>query len=333
MKKRICAVFLLLMLAASGLSAVEVFLAPLPLQDEMGNVLGDQEKPEADLLEAMKQAITGDELAVKPADMEGAQPPRSFLDAARLTENGGYAYLLYGYVKKTEYSYQAEVKLLERERKEVVSVFFAGDDRAHYERLMADLAGKITSYFYTEVGVKPAEKGPEPERNLLSIPASLGWWTPAQMDWGRSLVGLAAVHGGIRLIPVKASRLYLAIGADLEYQIGKNQTAYENFVLHTLKVRLPIQGLFEMGKGQTFGLWLGPLFQMDLLAQAAHYADPYVGLTAVMGLSFGILYRSQITDTLAVGLDNVFDVAVYTPALLTYSPRVFVEFALARQGE
>jgi hypothetical protein len=332
MKLRVVYAFFLL-LTICRLPAIELYLAPLAVQDETGKSVEGQEKPEADLLQAFQKIAVGEAVSIRSAPIGSEELPRSFLDAARLSEWGGYQYLLYGYVKKGEYSYSAEVKLLERERKEVVSVFFAGDDRAHYQRLMDDLAGKILDYFYREVGVQAPEKGPEPERNLLSFPLSLGYWTPAVRDWGRVVAGLGALNAGVRFIPVRNGNLYFSLGADLEYALGMNEQSYESFFLHTAKLRLPIEGVFELGRGQSFGLWLGPLLQIDVLAQTRHYEAPFTGVTAVMGLSFGFLYRCVLTDTLALGFANVFDVAMYTIALVEYSPRVFVEFSLGSKGD
>jgi hypothetical protein len=323
-----------LLFSARGLWGIDVYLARIPIIDETGNPSPGAEKPYEDLLQAISAALTGDAVKINGVEDSPASSPLSFLDAARLCQNNEYPYLLYGYLKKSEYSYSAEVKLLERGKNELSAVFFAGDDRDHYERLLADIAAKIKSFFYADAGLAVTEKEKAAEKGLLNLQASLGYWAPLANEWSGMLSGLASAACGVRFIPVRplfgsGSRSgYVALGSDLEYAIGMNDPSYESYVFNTLKVRLPVEAILDMGGGHSFGFGIGLLFQFDLLFQTRNYTDPYMGITAGVGASFSASYRFRLSDFLALGLSTLLDITGYDPALVVFSPRIFLDFAL-----
>ncbi len=318
---------------------LDVVLARLALLDETGNQAAAPELPHVALFDALSAAVTGDALAVRMAEDSPDAAPQSFLDAAKLCQSRDYPYLLYGYVKKTEFSYSAEVKLLEKEHKELAAVFFAGDDRDHYQRMMADLASKIMGFFYKEAGLK--DSGPDTgiERNVLIVPAYAGFWAPLGPDWSGMLAGIASAGGGVRFIPARplfgsGQRTgYVALGADVEYAIGMNNPGYEGFVVHTLKARTPVEMTLNMAAGHSIGMGLGLLFKVDILSQARNYAEPYLGVTAGMGCSLSASYRYEVDEGFALGFSNVLDLTGYAPALIEYSGRIFVDFTFRNAFE
>jgi hypothetical protein len=321
-------------LASAPLGALELYVAPLAVQADAGDGSGVPGKPEKELMERLSRSELGTALQVRSAEQTGGEPLGSFLDAARLCEREGYPYLLYGYVKKTEYSLYAELKLLERDKKEVAAVFFAGDDASHYSRMMDDLALKISKYFGKDVGLLPPEKKPEPKRNLLYLTSSLGYWTPLGGEWGRVLSGLGAIQVGLRFIPRKplmtamSKEWYMALGLDVEYGLGMNTPSYESFIEHSFKFRLPLEMVMEIGVGQELGVGIAGLVQIDTMAQDRRYTSTFVSTTAVGGASLFLLYRYSVSPGLALGLETLFDVAGYSDPLLTVSPRVFLDWKL-----
>ncbi len=325
--------FAFLLFSASGLWGIDVYLARILIIDETGDPSSGSEKPYEDLLQAISEALTADAVAIKGVEDSPESSPLSFLDAARFCQRNDYPYLLYGFIKKSEYSYSAEVKLLERGKNELSAVFFAGDDRDHYQRLLADVAGKIKAFFYTDAGMEKASL-PEVEKGLMNLQASLGYWAPLGTAWSGMLSGLASASFGVRFIPVRPlfgtgpRTGYVALGADLEYAIGMNDPSYESYIFNALKARIPVEAILDMGGGHSFGFGIGLLFQFDLLFQTRNYADPYLGITAGVGASFNASYRFRLSDFLALGLSTVLDITGYDPALVVFSPRIFVDFEM-----
>ncbi len=317
-----------------GLWGMDVYLARIPMIDESGDRTTASEKPYEDILQALAAAMTSEAVTVKGVEDSPEGSPLSFLDAARLCQSRDYPYLVYGFIKKSEYSYSAEMKLLERGKNEPSAVFFSGDDRGNYERLVADIAAKITNFFYKETGLDGTKKDSEGERGLLSLQASLGYWAPLGNEWSLMLSGLSAATCGVRFIPIRPlfvagqRSIYIALGADLEYAIGMNNPSYEGYIFNVLKVRTPVEAVLETGGGHSFGLGIGLLFQFDVLSQTRAYADPYLGAAAGVGATFDALYRFRLTDSLTLGFSVVLDITGYSPALVVFAPRVFADFAL-----
>ena len=94
-------------------------------------------------------------------------------------------YLLYGYVKKSDYAYYAELKLLSRDNKELSATFVSGDDAEHYERLVGDSATKVFNYFRDELGLA-SKASTNSTGELLLIPAA-GYWSSGRQRAGQGL--------------------------------------------------------------------------------------------------------------------------------------------------
>ncbi len=313
--------------------ALEVHVAPLAMVDDTGSREAEDGRPGADLLRELRRESSGDSLAFREAD--AGESPASLLEAAALCERNGYACLLYGYVRRTQVSLTAELKLLDPESGRLSAVFFSGDDPAHYDRLMRDLAAKVREYFFSEIGLPPA-RTLEPQRNRLELAGWLGYWTPAGGEWGRVMAGIGAVGLGARLIPsdplftLWSRSAYLALGLEAEYGLGMNEPGYESFFLHAVKLRLALEAVLDLPAGHAAGLGLGLLAELDTAAQDRKYASLFTGTTVAPGFCLSVLYRYRLTGRLALGVAGLLEVAAYSPALVTFSPRLFVAF---RKGD
>ena len=331
------AVLILLGFLATGpLSALDIYLAPVVFQDESGGSSGDPQDPARDLARTFADQPLAAGVAVHELAGADIQTPQTLLDAAKLCESQGYPFLLYGFVKRTEYSYYAEIKLMERDHKDVDAAFISADDLSHYDRLINDLAAKISSYVQTDLGMSPARAAEKPSRNLLAFPVSVGYWTPMGGPWSQSVEGLVSANAGVRFIPTRPLfhlfKLpgFLVLGVDLEYQLGSNQPAVENFFLHTARIRLPVEGFLDLGGGHRLGIGLGPMLEIDTMAKSPLYAPSVVEATVAPGASASLLYQYVLSNTISLELSNNFDITFYATPLLTYAPRVAVEIWLGQ---
>ena len=329
-------VVLTLLLAAGSLGAMEIYLAPISYRDESGVEGAAVRRPGADLLQHFREQAIAEGVSLRDAAESEGSAPGTYLEAARLCESQGYPFLLYGFVKRTDYSYYAELKLLEREGKDVAAAFISSDDGSHYERLIDDLAAKIASYVRTDLGMGPAPTPREPARNLIALPIAAGWWTPMGGRWSAAMTGLVTADVSVRCIPAKPlfqllrRPCFLALGLDLVYALGASQPGVENFYLHAAKVRLPVEAFMDLGGGHRVGLGIGPLLEVDTLAQAKLYGSTVVSSTVVPGAAVSLIYQYVLISTVTLGLANMFEIALYSQPLFTYSPRVLVHIWLGR---
>jgi hypothetical protein len=314
-----------------GIAGVELFIAPLVIQDDSGSAAAVGLHPEADLLRDLAEAAH-DVLAVRPTVELPDAPVQTFLDATLLCQRQGYGFLLYGYVKRSEFSVSAEVKLLDSEKNEVTANFFNSDDRNHYLRLMHDLAARIVDYFYNDAGLKPVVRKSSPRHDLLAFAFSLGYWTPSGNEWGPVLAGLGSVSTGISFIPslplflLMSREWYVSLGAGVEYGLGMNQPGHESFFLHSTKLRFPVELHVQLGDDHAFGLGAGPLFQVDTMVQDRMYDSPFIAATAVSGVTISAQYHYAASPLFSLGLAAVADIAFYAHPLVTISPRLFLLF-------
>jgi hypothetical protein len=335
-RARLCSacVLLALLVAARG-RAMEIHLAPLVFQDE---TTAEAQHPSEDLLRRFSVDPLADGVVLRDAVELSGEAPRTYLEAATACESQGYSYLLYGFVKRTEYSYYAELKLLEREHKNVAVAFISGDDSDHYERLMDDLAVKLSGYVRSDLGMAPAPTPREPARDLIALPTSAGWWTPMGGSWSDALAGLATAGMSIRFIPARplfqlwARPCFLALGLDLAYALGANQPGAEGFFLHAARVRLPVEVYMDLGAGHRVGLGVGPLLEVDAMAKARLYGSTIVTSTVAPGASLSVIYQYTVASAVTVGLANTFDAALYSTPLVSWSPAIMVDLWLGPQG-
>ncbi len=324
---------LLLSFLSLPAAALEVHVAPLAVVDDAESREAEAGRLEADLLRELRREQAGDSLSFQEA--QAREIPASLLEAAMLCERNGYACLLYGYVKRTEVSLSAEVKLLDHSSGRLAAVFFGGDDPDHYDRLMRDLAAKVREYFRSEMGLPPAPPL-APKRNRLELAGWLGYWTPLGGEWDRVLAGVTAAGLGARLIPADplfrlwSRGAYLALGLEGEYLLGMNEPGYESFFLHAAKLRVSLEAVLDLGGGHAAGLGAGLLAELDTAAQDRKYASRYTDTTLAPGLCLSVLYRYRLSGRLALGVAGLLEVAAYSPVLVTFSPRLFVAF---RKGD
>ena len=336
----LAAVSAVLALLSPRLGAMEIYLAPMAYQDETvrdGTEAASARHPAADLLKRFDGSRIADGVFLKDAVELSGEGPRTYLEAARYCESLGYPYLLYGFVKRTEYSLYAELKLLERDGKGVAVAFISGDDTAHYDRLIDDLAGKLTGYLRNDLGLAPAPPPKPPARNLMAVPMGAGWWSPMGGAWSQAVAGLAAADLSIRFVPVRplftlwARPCWLALGLDAGYALGSSQPGVENFFLHAARIRLPVEAFMDLGGGHHVGLGAGPLLEVDTVAKSQLYGSTVVSSSVAPGASVSLLYHYVVAPSVTLGLVNTFDAALYSTPLLSWSPRIVLELWLGSE--
>jgi hypothetical protein len=323
---------------AGRIGALDIYLAPVIYQDDESVAAADEKHPGDDLHTRLFAVPIADGVAFHDAEVQGDSVPRTFLEAASLCESQGYPYLLYGFVKRTGYSYYAELKLMERQRKDLAVSFISGDDDSHYERLLDDLSTKITSYVRTDLGMGSPRPQERAATNIVVLPMALGYWTPMGGSWSQAAAGLVTADASVRFIPSRplfqlwTRPCFLALGVDLEYALGASQPGVESFFLHVAKVRLPVEAYMDFAGGHRIGFGLGPLLEVDTMAKAKQYGSTVIETTVVPGATFSVRYDYVLSRTVVIGLANIFDLALYAQPFFTYSPRLTVEIWLGQPG-
>jgi hypothetical protein len=315
--------------------ALSVRIAPLALLGTAADEPGGRSRPDTDLLRKLDSLPLAGSLSFAATD-KIESPPLSFLDAARLCESRAYPYLVYGYLRKQESVYSAELKLLSREGKRILAIFVAGDDEEHYERLIADLSDKIAEYFLDELAIAPDNRRGDPERNLFEIPLAAGYWTPGGA-WSKGLMGLFCVDIGLRFIPkrpvvgLKSRPFYIGIGLEGEYSMGRNRPECETSSMHRIQARLPLEFFLGTRGGGELGFALGGLMEFDILKQNRKYGEVHSETRSAGGFLASLMYRRFVSDRFSVGFETEYETIFYSRPLIIASPRILFEYAFAKR--
>ena len=321
---------LFLFFLTSSLFSIEIFLAPV-YRFELTNETGTFHKknPTRDLYNLIQQRDDSGALQITRLLEKRVGVPQTLLDVTELCEYHGIQFLLYGYIKKTNHSYDAEIKLYDHEKHEIRYVFYAKDNLENYERMLKDLRGKIIEYFYTDLGLSPTEEDKEAEEGYIGLNFGLGYWTPIG-SWSSFLSGIVTTDLGAHLVPVnplfewQKYSFFLRYGLIVSYALGMNKPDYESFYLHLFRIKVPVDLCAQWYDRHLIYFSLAPQLQFDLLIQDRLYDGPFTGKTSVMGLSLAIGYEYRFENSkFALGLSNTFDFAFYSNAQIIYRPFVY----------
>jgi hypothetical protein len=310
---------IVILLAAGKLEALDIRVAPLAVDGrETGTGFSAEKNPQKELVHLLHSGDHQGAVSVTILPERTYSSPRSFLEAAELCEAAGIDYLLYGYIRKGEYSWDCEIKLYARETNTVAQLFFGRDGRDHYERMLEELSAKILDYFYGEVGLAPCVPAPEPDRKIFSIPILLGYWSPGGEEWGELSIGIGRLESGVLFVPVSPLWYHgdvpweLETGITLSYSLAVNDKEYESFLLHSLRINLPLLAAAELGADHGIAFGGGLSMQFDILNQDRQYYGSYRAFSAAPGAFVEAAYRYRLSDSWKLGFRAALEFAFFT---------------------
>ncbi len=259
-------------------------------------------------------------------------PPKSILDAARLSEKENKAYLLYGFLKVTSGYYDFEVKLYDRKAGRIQKVFYAKDSIEGYETLIDTMSDRIIGYFNKILGVTNRKREAEKEHEVFDVETTAGYWIPFN-PWAQSLMGLASVSvsGGFTPVEPLFTRdifaFSLRYGISLNYSPGMNREGYESFFLHTMRFGFPVRFSILWHERNKAMLQVSPELQVDILVQDRLYADTVVEKSAAFSLSGALGYEYLFSGRrVSLGSTLEFHAAFYTAVLFSLEPSLYVRY-------
>ena len=321
MKVAVFLMFLLLQITAFGL---DVYVAPLLYIDETEEFSRNTNRAQSDLMTALWAVETGVVLRFDRLKDNRINPPQSLTDAVAVCRNERIDYMLYGYVTRGEYNVRAEIRLFDYVNRRVMESFFGMDDSMHYDRLMEDMAHKILAYigdiFHLEI--IPDKIG----MMRLSIPVSLGYWTPMDSGWVETMLGTFVAGSGLEIIPTdnlfifRGKTCYLSTGIDIKYRLGVGNPAGYEAYNSTLYMMMPVRLNIQLERHHEVFAGLGFVYFLEFFSMTEKYdiSRSYVFNNVGLNISFG--YRLMINETISIFFRNDFDFLFNERSLITYSP-------------
>jgi len=327
-----------LALAFAAVSAVawgmDVYVAPVAMI--VGASAEDESRRNvaSDLWTALGKQYLAPPLRLRR--VKGTAAPRSLLEALRLCQRDGLPYLVYGYVRKTDLSYTAELKLVDGATKGIQQVFIASDAPDRYDRLVEELAGKLASYFTDELGFSRYDPERGVRRNLWSGSAALGYWSPAGGAWDEALAGILAVDAGVRLTPkypsfvAKSRPWYVSAEGAVGYALGMNEADKEASLLHSAILRFGASLSVEPSPRYRIAVGAGPAFRFDVVVQSQKYGETTTSLSAVPAAYAALLWAYRLSERLDLEAELLLEDAWYRTPLVTVSPRIGIAYKIGK---
>lgn len=307
---------IMLLFSTTSLHPFDLYMAPIAVQDEVGEA-GILLNARSDLRSAIAKVDHLDVISISSLSTEDNAVPRSFLDAVELCEKEHIPFLYYGYIRRTEFTWEGEIKLYDHEKREISETFFSRDSAENYERFMQDLAEKIVAYLYVDVGMAPYEPPPPPDKKIFIVPIHLDYWAPGGSDWGKITTGIGRLESGILFSPVRPlwhtgdTAWELQTGLTLAYSLAMNAQGYENFLLHSLRFNLPATAVALLHEDHNLLIGTGLSLQIDILNQERQYYGTYSATSIAPGFFLETGYRYKLNDTWSFGVRTALEIAFF----------------------
>jgi hypothetical protein len=280
-----------------------------------GQELGSDADPGKDLEKILcgERRIEG----LSVASLSGSRAaPVSYLDAAAVCQQTECGYLLYGLVERKANALRAELKLMNGETRSVAAFFYGADTPENYDRLMDDIARKVSMFFQESFGIGSGGAEKTPARGIVLLSADIGWPLPLG-DYGKAMYGLAAARFGARIIPAypgfqASERGYWAFGCDIGYSLFKSFPRYEDAVVHDVAFLLPVECDIDDEKGNTVFASLAAGIDLSTMVQSRKYAEVLTRFAAApsTAVAFGYRYRFP-NDKAMIGIAGEINIAFY----------------------
>lgn len=260
------------------------------------------------------------------------KPPRSILEAASLCMEKGKDFLLYGFLKVTEMTYDLEVKLYDKDAGRLQKVFYSRNGTDGYESLAETMADRITAYLDKTFAPAGKDRKQELKKGIIDLEWGMGYWLPFD-PWGIPLAGLGSFYMGGGVTPTEplftagTFAFALRYGAALVYSAGMNRKGYESFFLHSLVFTFPVGLSVLWNLHNKLILQISPGLQADVLIQDRLYAERVVEKSAAFALS-GLLGYGYLFPGRKVSLFSYlrFNTAFYDPPLFSLTPSVSIRY-------
>jgi hypothetical protein len=314
------------------LIALEVYAAPILHIDEAGGNNGGRGSMQEDILEALGAIETGMDLRFIKIRNSRINPPESVVDAVEVCRSEGVDFLLYGYLTKRAYNYQAEIRLFDYENRQVRQVFYGMDDSGHYDRLVKELTVKIVEYIAEVFHLRIVEE--EPAFTRMFIPGGVGYWTPASSDWTRRMIGTVNISSGIAVMPsdrifvLHGFPFYISTGLDVAYRLGVGHPARYDAYDHSLYFNLPVFLHAALRDRHHVFAGLGFIYFLDFLNITQKYSDSEIFFYNNTGMSITFGYRFFLKKALVLFFRSDFDLQFAGKVLFSYSPLIGLEFQI-----
>lgn len=325
MKKVLLPVIMFLL--SIRLAAEEIYVAPFLFVDG-GNedYVLDQDFQEAFVKELNKKKSL---LQVEIKKTNDKTEVRSRYDALSLCKRAKIAYLLYGWIKKTEYVYECEIRLFDGEGRKNIYTIYNKDEVGDREKFIENSSEKIIEKF-RELFYVPEKD--DIFTTLINVHTGIGYWLFTNKAWANHITGIIKLTNGFEIIPVdivgyaRKAKVCFSVGLDLDYLLGVGKKNSIPAYLNTLTTNLFTNTYFTIHDIHSVYLDFGLLYTLDII----HYKDMYdkakINAFSGFGMNFAIGYKYLFTKKTGVILELNEELIFYSKVMSKFSGKLGFDF-------
>ena len=333
MNKKTLLYVIIIIFLIGPLFAVEIYVAPISYIDVKEEKVSTSIEIAKEISKECENYLLGKKVLLIEIRNEEINAPTSVLEAIKVSKEEKGDYLLYGYVEKKEYTYRAEIRFLDYEKREIRKIFYSSDDIENYERLIKDISYKIVTYLDNIFDLKIAEE--KSGKRIFSIPISAGYFTYIASDWMNSVTGTVAVSSGFDLITNDRTfshlkqKAYLSWNLNIEWRYGIGKEKVELKELNILSISFPVRVHIEsIPKEEGIFFGFGFLYEFDL----AKIEETYIGEKKYLYDHIGVVgsfgYQRRVSEKIRIAFDNIIDVGFQDHLMVSYSPRIRILYSV-----
>lgn len=260
--------------------ASEIKIAPFAVYDNNGNKVKSPFNPSKAIHARLEKHWFEGLLSFSLLKEEKHGIPVTIVDANKICVSEKIDYLIYGFIKKNDKSWIAEIKLYDSNEKKIKKEFFASDNLEHYERFINNLCQNILFGIEEITGFSKEELKKEETRDMeVNIPASVFYWTPIDSKWGNKILGIAGLNVGVEFYPrqkaivAKEKLIDLSLRLNLSWDMGINKKETYPLVLNTIAVSLPVLLHVHVDKKHSLYAGFGLVYELELMKIRPKYEE------------------------------------------------------------
>jgi len=322
MVKRCLLFGIFLLFFCNGIFSLTIYWAPVKQYANL-QAAADNENTELHimLIKKMETWFANAKLNFKALN-SSIETPVSFMDAMRVCSTNSIDYLIYGFIEYKEFAVNAELKLFDSLKQEVVQVFYASDNRNQVPRLLDDLAAKIAQYF--AVTTKQAL---QPSEGIVALAIGGGYWMPLTTQWSDSIQALYSGCFALRFIPWRPAEwgLYFKTGLTGNFYHSINKSGFEGLNLYTVTAGIPFYLCLDMSIRHTISLGVEPQFAFDYLVREPLYNEVLKTFRLFFSSDVNLEYQFHITKYVSFIVGNKVLLQFFNVPRIVYNPQLMFE--------
>lgn len=312
--KAIVLAFITAISCTAGIYGQQLYIAPIVSVDEGEESYGIDERFREDIYASIEEQKGALEITVVKTAAQ-IKTVRSSYDALKVCKEEKIEYLLYGWIKKSEHTYEGELRIFDGEGRKNIYTVYEKDGATEYETFIRNISGKVVGKL-RELFYLPAEEEEE-RHSKINVQTEIGYWTFMNKDWLKYLTGTISVGCGLEIIPNdevfawKNIHMYFSIGIAADYRLAVSKKGVIKSTLHNVNITGYTNMYINFHNEHTiYGKW-GGLYDFDILSYTDKYADRNAAHSGTVGIISGVGYKYGVSEKVKLVFASDFECLFY----------------------